>query len=1145
MKKTKNTKSHKNVNKTKKNVKSIIGGSFDIEPFLLKKTKNVFEKTLNYIEIHASGNKYYYTPITFSQDMKQIPEWLNYGLRPGMGGIVVDTLQPYVIYFFAYYYVILIFSEFFKKKDSFINVYSLSTGDNLTKKTLNDLNIVRGTIYYIHANATLFERMTMLDNKTDVVLKFRFITYGSSDIPLLEILDLYLVNTDINKDKSNNSLEDVLNIVNNNRNIIQRNTITLTSETINKLKTIIQYSIQQEKSIITKQSNGEEVRLLQYDGSLSSSLNKVPYIKMNDPKTTRVVLDIYPISASFLTFINKLNEAVSSTNTSITSLDNLKLSSVSEVLIPSILNIYLTTTTSSDVSLNRVLLQESMFSPYTGKSNELTINPRYDFSKLKEDLIKTLCKSSKECIVDVLYNKEKFNGFLQKHKQKKRLRTLHQVTPNVSGNISTTLSLLLSNALLKIKDDECKVIGYNWNYQWKISGPNDILINLETSDLQNKEMSKVEDVLSCFKNVKVYYDDLIDLFYPSMSGKDITKIYGNYLRVLSERNVMLNELKGVINKKTFSINASNLTQDDITKLSKIKSKSDMLNHYIHKFLENVLYQLVAIANITTKIINRIHTTCFFYFGFDERLYEYTLDKNTNFPPYLLKYIYTIADDKGQVIFKYINDILDYMYLKNENLSKPFFDSVLCSTTLKNEYLSIIRNFSNIIKVVLTKLDVITGRMLEIRDDTSYDIINVRNETLSILWISDEEIEESFSVFERSLRNFIKDNYSDDYYSQSHIEKCIDDIFWDMEKSSDYSHTRLFTKYIDTNVWVQYELLFIMKTIQVLFLIYQYTGKFLYYIQPPEHINYNSLSLNGFFIFLGDNVNLFSCVLNWFKYNCIVQISLLIETKEEISNVEMQQLFASNRNIRESYLLLRYYITQIILGNLDVCYLTTELQSFVSLLSPLQEDLNDITSKHESNETTKPSDKPDLETTQRESQKISYDIDVEIKLVKSDTDTKPNLSSSNIQDFLGCRRLDMQLKWNKLKQSSSKLYGETISYTTLQNASLFRPTIQYIKDDLSEHSVSPLSGQRIISLFTNSTEITKLITINPFFNTSDNVGSFFIDLNMFVFAINKEIESQSGDVKIRKFTSFYDVNNPVVKDATKRIFGIFSINLSQN
>jgi hypothetical protein len=51
--------------------------------------------------------------------------------------------------------------------------------------------------------------------------------------------------------------------------------------------------------------------------------------------------------------------------------------------------------------------------------------------------------------------------------------------------------------------------------------------------------------------------------------------------------------------------------------------------------------------------------------------------------------------------------------------------------------------------------------------------------------------------------------------------------------------------------------------------------------------------------------------------------------------------------------------------------------------------------------------------------------------------------------------------------------------------------------------------------------------------------------MFVFAINKEIESQSGDVKIRKFTSFYDVNNPVVKDATKRIFGIFSINLSQN
>jgi hypothetical protein len=464
-------------------------------------------------------------------------------------------------------------------------VYSLSSGDNLTKKTLKDLILVRDTIYYIHVNAKLFERMIMLDTKTDVVIKFRFIIYSSSDIPVLEIIDLYLVNTDINKDKSNNSLEDVMNIVNNNRNIIQKNTITITNETINKLKSIIQYSIQQEKSIISKQSNSEEVRLLQYDGSLSSSLNKVPYIKMDDPKTTRVVLDIYPISASFLTFINKLNEVVSSTNTSITSLDNLKLSSVSEVLIPSVLNIYLTTTSSSDVSLNRVLLQENMFSPYTGKSNELSINPRYDFSKLKGELSKTLCKSSKECIVDVLYNKEKFNGFLQKHKQKKRLRTLHQVTPNVSRNISTTLSLLLSNALLKIKEDECKVVGYNWDYQWKISGPNDILINLETSDLQNKETTKVEDILSCFKKVKVYYDDLIDLFYPSMSGKDITKIYGNYLRVLSERNVILGELKGVINKKRFSINASNLTQDDMTKISKVKSKSDMLNHYIHKFLE--------------------------------------------------------------------------------------------------------------------------------------------------------------------------------------------------------------------------------------------------------------------------------------------------------------------------------------------------------------------------------------------------------------------------------------------------------------------------------------------------------------------------------------------------------------------------------
>ena len=106
---------------------------------------------------------------------------------------------------------------------------------------------------------------------------------------------------------------------------------------------------------------------------------------------------------------------------------------------------------------------------------------------------------------------------------------------------------------MKINGEELVITDYNWDHQWRLLGPKENLLSLEPQYLQNKPPENTVSTQTCYKNLLEFYDDLIELFYPSMSGKEITKIYGNYLKILNERNALLNDIKKLVNKNTFTI----------------------------------------------------------------------------------------------------------------------------------------------------------------------------------------------------------------------------------------------------------------------------------------------------------------------------------------------------------------------------------------------------------------------------------------------------------------------------------------------------------------------------------------------------------------------------------------------------------------
>ena len=1142
---------------TKKLWRRMTGGSLD--GIVMSNTLKVLKNTANYLQIDGI-RRVYYTSIRFDLTETIINDLIRYGINPGLGGSIIDTSQPYIIYFFIYYYISKVFSEFFKMKDQSgkgsLDLYLLpDTSDpssELSKKGINnDLDIMVGRSYCIFANLSKIpSAITFKEEITYVAIRF-IVKSGDkvkkkntlSELLITGIFMLDNVPENVSLDTYHRDI--ITKISDSSRNDLSTlyTPVRYSKEVRDKIVSIVLYSIDIEKQLISAQSTNTELHFITLTGSTHLKFNPVLYSNMEIP---------HHMSATFLTFINKLSTTLKSdlSGTMPISETN-KLSSITENYIPNVLNIYLSTPSYSQIKLDNILLKRDMFPPYSSSSNELQINPRYDFTKMKSTFTKQFCKSNKGCYIDTLYSFSEFTKFNKQNKSGKRLQTIQQVTPNVTGNIETTLSLLLSNSTLKINGEELVITDYNWNNQWKLMGPKENLLSLQPQNLQNKLPDIIIDTQKCYKNILEFYDDLIELFYPSMSGKDITKIYGNYLKILNDRNILLNDVKKFVNKKTLSIKTVNLSSDDKNKLSTIKTKSIILNEYINKFVESILYQLIIIGNLTRKIINKIHSPCFFYFGFDNELYPNNKSNNSiNLPTSSHSKLMTlipnitaliITDDPRYNIIRYIEDYLSPMYYSSSEEYNEFFNSLLCGNLIIGEYTSIIQSFSNIIKTVFEQLDKIAGRMIEIKNDTSYETVNLSNETLSKLWISDENIERVFSEFGKNVRNFIKYNLTDSYYSKPIIEKWIDDNLWDMEKSNGYTYCRLFTTFVYNNVWQQFEILFSLKVLQYIFLIYQYTGKYLYY----KHIQNNNIS-NDFLNFLENPLgfNLFSCVVNWFKYNCMVQIQNFIQTKETITIREIQHLFATNELIIGSYALMKYYITQIILTNLDVCQLTTELQTFVDALSPTDVDLRNIMpqtmNENEQNppETDKKMPETDKKDNEPNSKILSYNVQVQVKVKKVQLEGQPKetLNSNNIYEYLGCKNRDLQFQLNKLKQSTGILTGDIKGYISKQTASLGGPNIAQLKSNLNLRNGSQNEKDYIISLFYNPNSMQILSSMN----LSETKGgldqnNLLVNVNKLVYAINVETKKMvKGD---GVFLTVKNSNGIVSDIINNQIFGL--------
>ena len=1161
MKTIKNRVSKTKFNKSNKTRRKMIGGVLDSS--VISNTFNLFNDTVNYLQIDGT-RKVYYTRISFRlPDRKNINDIINYGLNPGLGGSITDTSQPYIIYFFIYYYVSKIFSEFIKmiersgKSDMALFILpDDSTGDVVVMKEINDRLEMNVDIRYciIAKLSTIPSIITIGSKGTHIVIQFMIREFMSGNRIGTTLVDLIITGIFIINDNGDTPSDIISNLQRRSRtnNNYTPETNPYSSEVRGKIISIVLYALDIEKQLISSQSSKTELNFINLKEDrlifrpLSYSRNEIP--------------QQYQMSATFLTFINKVSDAIKGNLSSdVSSRNTRRMNVITENYIPNVINVYLSSPAYSQVKLDSILLKRSMFSPYNSSSGELQINPRYDFLKMKSLFTSQFCKSNKECYLDTLYSFSEFANFNQRNKMEQRLQTIDQVTPNVRGNIEATLSLILPNSTLKINGEEFVITDYDWNNQWKLTGPKDILLSIEPQYLQNKLMDGIADTEKCYKNIVEFYDELIELFLPSMSGKDITKIYGNYLKILNERNILLNSVKKFVNRKTLTIKTVDLSSEDKRVISEIRTKSTSLNDYINKFVESIFRQLIIIGNLTRKIVNKIHSPCFFYFGFDTDLYIFD-DNNSQKQLKLSVIAKNISelikgDDAKYKTTTYMDQYLETMYYSSPDEYNIFFDSLLCGTLTMDGYTSIIQSFSNIIKTVIEQLDKIADRMVEIKRDVSYETVNLSNETLSKLWISDASIEKAFGEFETKFRNFIKYNLVDGYYSKPMIEKWIDDILWDMDKSYDYTYCRLFTTFLHNNIWEQFELLFSFKILQYIFLIYQYTGKYIYY----KHVQINSNIPDNFLVFLQTpkSFNLFSCVVNWFKYNCAFEIQKLYETKQDTSIAirDIQKLFAENKCILFSYALMKYYITQIIITNLDVCQLTTDLQFFVDALAPNDGDLKSITPQ--STNDPEKSNKYD-ETSEKNNGKddrgkgnnkdnrggninnantLSYDVEVQVRVKKVSAGSDPNekLNSNNIYEYLGCKNRDLQFQMNKLKQTSGILMGDINGYISKQSVLLGGPNILKLKENISNGN-QPDGVEYIVSLFYNPQSIQILSSVNLSENKGGGKTNFFVTVNKLVYNINKRTR-EVMDVKTDGIF-LTEIKGQPQKD--NKYFDIFSI-----
>jgi hypothetical protein len=237
-----------------------------------------------------------------------------------------------------------------------------------------------------------------------------------------------------------------------------------------------------------------------------------------------------------------------------------------------------------------------------------------------------------------------------------------------------------------------------------------------------------------------------------------------------------------------------------------------------------------------------------------------------------------------------------------------------------------------------------------------------------------------------------------------------------------------------------------------------------------------------------------------------------------------------------------------LTNLDVCQLTSELQSFIDVLSPNDSDLKNIMpqtikeKEENTSSTIKSSSEAKNKPNEPDTKKLSYNVQVQVKVKKisGGKESKEELNSNNIYEYLGCKNRDLQFQFNKLKQSAGILTGDISGYISKKTALLRAPNISQLEENLKlSETVNPTETSEIKSLFYND-DSTKIIrSVNLSENRTDkNQENFFVSVNKLVYAINK----QSTEMTTDKNTTFstMKIHHPtVIEIIDNRIFDVYN------
>ena len=1062
--------------------KSMIGGGYiEISQSLVSKTKTVFDQTRNYLEINDRSRSYY-TKLVLSDKMTQISYWANYGLNPGLDGVFIERLQPYIIYLVMYYYISILFSQLFNRNNN-ITLYK-KEGSSIDIVDKDDLQFVIGNEYYLYASIQSMDNvLTILNNKSNIVLKFIF--SAPNNDPLLIISDIFIVGIDSSRtNESNHILDTITQLSSSNLKSVKKTSDTFTNELRKKTLQILKTSINFIQRIISKQISSSSVLWLMFDGTNTYELNS------RDNNRNLHIINEY-INSNIIIVLPQIETIILKTSNTVTSNKNKSqsLSAATVIVnpIPTALNVYLSSTSSSPIQIDNVLLTSDMLLP-SGTKDNLRINPRNPLKDMN-DVLAEFCKANKiENPISVFFDKSLFLKFNAMYKKKSRVRTLKQaIDTNLDDNISNTLKILLSGSELQLTQngtkDLIKINSYFWNNQWYLSGSRDVLLSIEAPLLQStvQTSSNPSTITSCYSQMIEVLNDLIDLFYPSMAGKDITKTYTKYLQTLNERNNMVDDVKHLINSETLSISTTNLSDKYKDTISNIHANSVILKNIIKEFIKNVIYQLVIIQKIITKIINRIQTNCFIYYVIGIN------DTNNIQQPSDIK-LFKLISNRDLLDNK---DTMNYLSFLEEGYQHHEYINLLsCSKSMTTQYNDISSAFDNVVTTVITQLNSLSQRMLTItNNDNTNTTFNTSNESLDTLWISNEEIEKCFTTFETVTKSFVKSNLPSNYYSQEYIEKMIDNILWDMDVTPTMTYSRLVTSFVDKNIWNQLELLFAMKAFQYIFLIYKYTGKYVAYYNIDITKIDADIRFESFVYFLSPSMtipsvpvdedslkrlNLFSFVMNWYKYICCKQTHSLILKKGRVSLQDIRELFMKDTLIKQSYLILKYYIVNIILSNIDVCQLSNDLHSMISILAPTDADLKQYTSSSKDTITDKSrsetdvkssssTDKSSVKESVSSANELAFNVVVQVSVSKdSDKDSdkdkdngknKDNgklsgVKAYNIDDLLGCKKIALGLKWDSLKHSTNQMVGNSLQQVTDKIGKIFEPNLSIIDKDFS-------------------------------------------------------------------------------------------------